>query len=458
MENPDTADAAGLIYRLKDRPPFGPSLLAAVQHLLASVVAIATPTLVIGQALDLGDRLPFLISMSLMVSGVATFIQSRRIGPVGAGLLSLQGTSFNFVPVIIAAGLSVKHAGGGPDAVLAMIFGLCLAGSVVEMVLSRFVERLRRIITPTVTGTVITAIGLSLVGVAFDEVAGDAGTANYGNPVNLALALFVIAAIVAANFQPNRTLRIAAVLAGLAAGCLVAAPFGLLDLGGLAGQPLVVVPVPLKFGLDFDVALFVPIAFLYMITSIETVGDLTANSVISGEPVEGPVYLGRIRRGLLGDGVNSALAAIFNTFPNTTFSQNNGIIQLTGIASRHVALFTGPLLVLLGAVPVFAALFTVIPKPVIGGALLVLFGSIAANGIRILSTQPFDRKRIFVISISLALGVGVALVPDALKQLPDALRNILGSSVTVTGLTAIILTLAIPEPKPASAATAERQS
>jgi xanthine permease XanP len=448
VENPDTADAAGLIYRLNDRPPFGPSLLAAVQHLLASVVAIATPTLVIGQALDLGDRLPFLISMSLMVSGVATFIQSRRIGPVGAGLLSLQGTSFNFVPVIIAAGLSVKHAGGGPDAVLAMIFGLCLAGSVVEMVLSRFVDRLRRIITPTVTGTVITAIGLSLVAVAFDEVAGDAGTANYGNPANLALALFVIAAIVAANFQPNRTLRIAAVLAGLAAGCLVAAPLGLLDLGGLAGQPLVVVPVPLKFGLDFDVALFVPIAFLYMITSIETVGDLTANSVVSGEPVEGPVYLGRIRRGLLGDGVNSALAAIFNTFPNTTFSQNNGIIQLTGIASRHVALFTGPLLVLLGAVPVFAALFTVIPKPVIGGALLVLFGSIAANGIRILSTQPFDRKRIFVISISLALGVGVALVPDALKQLPDALRNILGSSVTVTGLTAIILTLAIPEPKP----------
>ena len=113
-----------------------------------------------------------------------------------------------------------------------------------------------------------------------------------------------------------------------------------------------------------------------------------------GFPGSGSVVIGRIRRGLLGDGVNSALAAIFNTFPNTTFSQNNGIIQLTGIASRHVALFTGPLLVLLGAVPVFAALFTVIPKPVIGGALLVLFGSIAANGIRILSTQPFDRKRI----------------------------------------------------------------
>lgn len=445
------ADATGLIYRLDDRPDFGRSLLAATQHVLASVVAIVTPTLVIGGALDLGSDLPFLISMSLMVSGVATFIQSHRVGPVGSGLLSLQGTSFSFVGAISAAGLSVKQAGGGPEAMLAMIFGLCLAGSLVEIVLSRFVDRLRRIITPTVTGVVITVIGMSLVSVGFTDAAGGSGAANFGDPRNLGLAAICIAVIVAANFQPVYNLRIGAVLAGIAVGCLVAAPFGLIDFSGLLNQAAITVPVPFKYGLDFDPTLFIPIAFLYLITAIETTGDLTANSVISGEPIEGPVYLRRIRAGILGDGVNSMIAATFNTFPNTTFSQNNGVIQLTGIASRHVALFTAPILVLLGLFPIFGAMFTIVPTPIIGGALIVLFGSIAAAGIRILSNQPFDRKRIFVISVSLGLGLGVTLVPDALRGLPEAVRNILGSGVTIAGLSAILLTLAIPEPKSADA-------
>jgi len=445
----NNGDASGVIYRLEDRPGFGPSLLAAIQHLLASVVAIATPSLVIDRALGLGGHIPYLISMALIVSGVATFIQSNRLGPVGSGLLSLQGTSFAFVSSIIAAGLAVKEAGGGPEAMLAMIFGLCFAGSVVEMVLSRFVDRLRRIITPTVTGIVITVIGLSLVEVAMTDLAGGSGAADYGSARNLGLALIVVAAIVVANFQPVRSIRIGALLVGLVVGCLAGAPFGLIDFGSLAGQPLVAVPVPFRYGLDFDLALFVPIAFIYVITAIETTGDLTANSVIAGEPIEGPVYLARIRGGILGDGINSALAAVFNTFPNTTFSQNNGVIQLTGIASRHVALYTAPLLVLLGVFPAVGALFSVIPQPVIGGALLVLFGSIAANGIRILANQPFDRKRILVTSIALGLGLGVALVPEALRGLPEAVRDVIGSPITLAGLAAILLTLAIPEPRPA---------
>jgi xanthine permease XanP len=441
-------DPSGLIYGLNDRPDAARSLLAAIQHLLASVVAIVTPTLVIGGALDLGDHIPYLISMALIVSGVGTFIQSRRVGPVGSGLMTLQGTSFSFVAAITAAGLAVKQRGGGPEAMLAMIFGLCLAGSLVEVAISQFVEHLRRIITPTVTGVVITVIGLSLVQVAMTDVAGGAGAADPGNPRDLLLAAIVIAVIVAANFQPNLNLRIAAVLAGLVAGCAVAAPFGLIDLAALAHQPLVTVPTPLRYGLAFDPLLFVPIGFIYLITAIEATGDLTANSVIAGEPIEGPVYLRRIRGGILGDGVNSAIAALFNTFPNTTFSQNNGVIQMTGIASRHVALYTAPLLVLLGLFPAVGALFTVIPRPVIGGALLVLFGSIAAAGIRILSNQTFDRKRVLTISVSLGLGLGVTLVPEAVEGLPETVRNILGSGITLSGLSAIVLTLAIPEPRP----------
>lgn len=449
-EDTERAADTGLIYRLDDRPDAVRSLLAAVQHLLASVVAIVTPTLVIGSALDLGAHLPFLVSMALIVSGVGTFIQSHRVGPVGSGLMTLQGTSFAFVAAIIAAGLAVKQRGGGAEAMLAMIFGLCLAGSLIEVIVSQFVDRLRRIITPTVTGVVITVIGLSLVQVAVSDVAGGTGSADFGNPGNLLFALIVIAVIVAANLQPNRNLRIAAVLAGLVAGCAAAAPFGLIDLGTLADQPLVTVPTPLRYGLAFDPLLFVPIGFIYLITAIEATGDLTANSVIAGEPIEGPVYLRRIRGGILGDGVNSAIAALFNTFPNTTFSQNNGVIQMTGIASRHVALYTAPLLILLGLFPVVGAVFTVIPKPVIGGALLVLFGSIAVAGIRILSNQTFDRKRIIIVSVSLGLGLGVTLVPDAVAGLPEAVRSIVGSGITLSGLTAILLTLVIPEPQRAA--------
>ena len=446
MDEVDEGDPTGPIFRLEDRPGPATSLLAATQHVLASVVAITTPTLVIGGALGLADRTAFLVSSALMVSGVATFIQSHRVGPVGSGLFSLQGTSFAFVGAIIAAGLAVKQQGSGdPDAVLAMIFGLCLAGSVVEVALSFFIARLRRIITPTVTGVVITVIGLSLVGAAFNDIAGGSGAADFGNPRNLLLALLVVAVIVAANFQPIRTLRIAAVLAGLVAGFLVALPLGLIDLGVLAGQPLITTPIPFRYGLAFDPALFVPIAFLYLVTAIETAGDLTANSVISGEPVAGPVYLERIRGGILGDGVNSAIAAVFNSFPNTTFSQNNGVIQMTGIASRHVALYVAPILFILGLFPVVGAVFSIVPRPVIGGALLVLFGSIATAGIRILSSQSFDRKRVIIISVSLGLGLGVTLVPDALKTLPEEIRVIFGSAVTIAGLAAILLTLAIPE-------------
>lgn len=164
-----------LIYGLDDTPPPGPAILAAIQHILASIVGIVTPTLVIGGALGLGEHVPYLIAMSLFVSGVATFIQCRRIGPVGSGLLSLQGTSFAFLGSILAAGFAVKGRGGTPEDILAMIFGLCLVGCVIEIVLSQFINKLSRIVTPTVTGIVITVIGLSLVKVGFTDFAGGFG-------------------------------------------------------------------------------------------------------------------------------------------------------------------------------------------------------------------------------------------------------------------------------------------
>lgn len=437
-----------LIYGLEDKPPLPNTILAAIQHILASIVGIVTPTLIIGGVLGLGEHVPYLLAMSMFVSGVATFIQCRRIGPVGSGLLSLQGTSFAFLGAILAAGFAVKNAGGTPEDILAMIFGLCLFGCLVEIVLSQFIDRLERVVNPTVTGIVITVIGLSLVKVGFADFAGGATAGDdLGRPVNLLLGSIVVVVILAVTFMGNPMLRISAIMVGLVVGTIIAAFLGMVDPSPLGNAQVFAIPVPFKFGIDFDINLFIPFAFLYLVTAIETSGDLTANSVISHQPIEGPVYIRRIKGGILGDGINSGLAAIFNTFPNTTFSQNNGVIQMTGVASRYVGYFIALILAILGLFPIIGAIFLLIPKPVLGGATLVLFGTIAVAGIRILSTQQADLRRIYIMAVSFGLGLGVTLVPDATQHLPNFIKQVVAAPITLAGLSAIILSLVIPEPK-----------
>ncbi|MFY0734036.1 uracil-xanthine permease family protein [Aurantimonas sp. NFXS3] len=446
MTQKTAAPLSGMIYRLEDRPPNGPAILAAIQHILASIVGIVTPALIIGGVLGLGEHIPYLVAMSLFVSGVATFIQCRRFGPVGSGLLSVQGTSFAFVGAILAAGFAVKGRGGTPEDILAMIFGLCLVGCLVEIGLSQFVGRLRRIITPTVTGIVITIIGLSLVKVGFTDFAGGATAGEaLGEPVNLLLGFIVVAAILVLTFQRNPTVRISAIMAGLVIGFVVAALLGKVDFSSAGSGPLIALPIPFRYGIDFDLALFLPIAFIYLITAIETTGDLTANSIIAGEPVRGDLYMARIKGGILADGVNSGLAAVFNTFPNTTFSQNNGVIQMTGVASRHVGMIIAVILIVLGFFPVIGNAFLLVPKPVLGGATLVLFGTIAVAGIRILASEPIDRRKAYIMAVSFGLGLGVTLVPDATQHLPDFIRQVFATPITLSGLSAIILSLVIPE-------------
>lgn len=438
--------SSGLVYQLDDVPAPAPSLLAATQHILAAIVGIVTPTLIIGGVLGLGEHVPYLIAMALFVSGVATFIQCKTIGPVGSGLLSLQGTSFAFLGSLLAAGFAVKARGGTPEDILAMLFGLSLFGCSVEILLSQFVHKLRKVITPVVTGIVITVIGLSLIKVGFTDFAGGAQAGDaLGALPNLFLGFLVVIAILALSFYGSPMIRISAIMIGLLIGFVVAALMGKVDFSSVGNAQLLAIPVPFKFGIDFDFFLFIPVAFIYLVTAIETSGDLTANSVISGQPVKGELYLKRIKGGILGDGVNSGIAAIFNTFPNTTFSQNNGVIQMTGVASRHVGLYIAGILVVLGFFPIIGSLFMLIPKPVLGGATVVLFGTIAVAGIRILATQHIDRRSAYIMAISFGLGLGVTLVPNATQHLPDFIKQVVATPITLAGLSAIILSLVLPE-------------
>jgi xanthine permease XanP len=434
-----------LIYGLDDRPPKPQAFLAGLQHVLASFVGIITPTLIIGGVLGLGSEIPYLISMALIVSGVGTFIQARTIGPVGSGLVALQGTSFAFLSAILAAGFLVKAKGGGPEEILSMIFGVCFLGAFIEVFLSQFLHKLKFFISPLVTGIVITTIGLYLIKVGMTDLAGGFKAPDAGSLENLGLGFSVMLIIIILNQSKNMYLRSGSIFFGLIAGFVAAYFMGKVDFSKVADMDLLAFPMPFKYGFSFDLTAFIPVALIYLITTIESTGDLTATSMISRQPITGPVYAKRIKNGVLGDGVNSMIAAIFNTFPNTTFSQNNGVIQLTGMASRYVAFWAAGILVVLGLFPIIGGVFMQIPKPVLGGATLIMFGTVAAAGIRILSTVELNRRNMLIMAVSFGLGLGVAMVPDVLKEMPKMIQNIFGSAVTTGGITAILLNLLLPQ-------------
>nr|WP_298147519.1 nucleobase:cation symporter-2 family protein [uncultured Pseudomonas sp.] len=440
-----SADNNDLIYQLDDCPAFTPAIFAALQHVLASFVGIITPTLIVGSVLGLGAYVPYLVSMALFVSGLGTFVQAKRIGPIGSGLLCLQGTSFGFLSVILSAGFIVKGRGGSPEEILSTIFGVCFCAAFVEIAFSQFINKLRRVITPVVTGTIICLMGLSLIKVAMTDIAGGFGAPDLGALHHLALGGMVLGTIVVFNRFKSQAVRLSAVIIGLALGFTVAWFTGQVDFANMAEVPLVSIPVPFKYGFGFDWVAFVPIAVIFLITPLETAGDLTANSIISRQPVSGPLYLRRIKSGVLADGCNSAIAAMFNSLPMTTFSQNNGVIQLTGVASRHVAFYIAAMLVLLGLFPTVGAVLQLMPKPVLGGATLIMFGTVAVAGIKILTEAGLHRRNVLIAAISLGLGLGVAAVPEALSQMPDTLKNIFGSPITIGAFSAILLNFFLPE-------------
>ncbi|MDO6706351.1 uracil-xanthine permease family protein [Photobacterium sp. 1_MG-2023] len=448
IERPRSSD---LIYRLEDRPPLPQTLFAALQHLLAMFVAVVTPSLIICQALGLpASDTNTIVSMSLLASGVASFIQIRTIGPVGSGLLSIQGTSFNFLGPIIGAGLAMKAGGADVPTMMAAIFGTILAASLTEVGISRILQHTRRVITPLVSGIVVTLIGLTLIQIGLTSIVGGYAAienGSFGSLDKLLLAGIVLGLIVLMNRMKNPYLRVSSIVIAMAAGTLAAWLMGMIETDRLAETSLMAIPVPMQYGLGFDWSLLIPLIIVFAITSLEAIGDITATSETSEQPVSGPVYMKRIKGGVLADGINSALAAVLNSFPNSTFSQNNGIIQLTGVASRYIGYFVAGMLVLLGLFPVVANLVQLIPEPVLGGATIVMFGTIAASGVRIISRCELDRRAILIMALSFSMGLGIAQKPEILQFMPEFVKSILSSGMAAGGLTAILLNLILPEEK-----------
>ena len=431
MENKQERSA--LIYGIEDRPPFKEAFFAALQHLLAIFVAIVTPPLIIAGALELDvETTGFLVSMALFASGISTFIQCKRIGSIGTGLLCVQGTSFSFIGPIISTGLTVG---------LPLIFGVCMAGSCIEMLISRLLKYARKVITPLVSGIVVTLIGMSLIKVGITACGGGAlakANGTFGSFEYLELAALVLVLIIFFNRSGNKYLRMSSIVIGLGAGYIVAYFMGMIDFSSVQNYGGINIPIPFKYGLSFEWSSFIAIGLIYTITAIEAYGDITANSMISGEPVEGDKFIKRAAGGIMADGFNSFIASVFNSFPNSIFAQNNGMIQLTGVASRYVGYYISAFLMLLGLFPAVGLVFSLMPEPVLGGATLLMFGTVAAAGIRIIASQNIDRKATLVMALSFSFGLSVELLPEILMHFPDAIKNIFSSGITAGGLTAIV--------------------
>lgn len=427
-----------LIYQIEDRPPFREAIFVALQHLLAIFVAIITPPLIISQALGLDhETTSFLISMSLLASGISTFVQCKRVGPVGCGLLCVQGTSFSFIGAIT----SVFAPMGLGVAALPSIFGVCIAAAPVEIIVSRLFKYTKKIITPLVSGIVVTMIGLCLIKVAIISCGGGfsaQSNGTFGSLLNLGLASLVLIVILFLNSVKNKYFRMSSIIIGLIVGYVVSYALDLVHFEGLKDLGAVNIPIPFKYGLDFNLSAFIAVALIYFITSIEAYGDITANSMIGGEPIEGEKFMKRVQGGVLADGVNSIVAGVFNSLPNSIFAQNNGLIQLTGVASRYIGYFIAAFLVILSAFPIIGGVFSLMPEPVLGGAALLMFGTVAASGVRIIASQKINRKAVLVLAVSFAFGLGVELVPEILSQMPEWIRGTFSSGITTGGLVAII--------------------
>nr|WP_314740150.1 nucleobase:cation symporter-2 family protein [uncultured Haemophilus sp.] len=426
-----------LRYPVDSKPPFGLTLLLALQHLLAALGGIIAVPLVIGNVLKLPtpDTI-VLVNAALLVSGIVTIIQCRGIGPIGLRLPSVMGTSFTFVAAALAIGFS-EHGVAG-------ILGASLVGSFVMIIGSFFMPYVRKLFPPVVTGVVVMMIGLSLIPVAVDWFAGgQKGDSNYADPVNLAMATFVLVLVVILVQWGKGIFSAAAIVIGMMVGYVVALALGWIDFQAVKNAEAFAIPQPLYFGLAFPISGIIGMSIAYLVTIVESSGNFLALGNATQTEITGK----HLRGGVLCDGLGSAFAAIMSTTPFSSFAQNIGVISLTGVASRYVVTVMGVLLVCAGLFPWFGAIIVSIPSPVLGGAGLMMFAMIIAAGIQMLDKVERSKRNGLIIAISIGCGLAVTTRPELLDKLPSFFKEVFGSGITVGSVLALVLNLILPEDK-----------
>lgn len=418
-------------------PPLRHAIPLGLQHILAMFSSNVTlPFLIAGAAGLAGADLVYMIQMAMVFAGIATLLQTIGLGPVGSRLPIVQGTSFAFVPIMIPLAESF-----GIGAVL----GGVLAAGFFHFGLGAFMKRLRRFLPPLVTGVVVMSIGLALLPIGIQYAAGGIplrGDAEFGSLQNWSLALVVIVVTYSIKFFTRGFATAAATLIGLIAGYLVAVAMGVVSFAEFRNAGYFQLPNPFHFPLEFLPGAIIGMCLMSIVSAIETVGDI--NGVTRGGAGRAPTDR-ELAGGIMADGLGTAIAGPFGALPNTSYSENVGLVVMTGVMSRHAVSIGALFLIGAGLIPKFGGIIASLPISVLGGAVIVMFGMVVSAGINLLHTVPMNRRNMMIIALSLSLGLGLQLVPEALQHVPGTLNLLLGTGLLPTALLAIVLNVALPE-------------
>lgn len=433
IKNENLVDETQLTYGVDDNPALLKKLLFGLQHIFAAFGGIIVVPLVISNALGFdGKTSTTLISATILAAGLATIVQARGIGPVGSRVACIMGTDFTFVSPAISVGGVLGLPG---------IIGASILGAFFEIILSYFIRPLMKLFPPIVTGTVVCLIGLTLLPVSIDWFAGGVGAPDYGSMLNISIAMFVLILTLALNRYGKGMLSSASILIGMVVGYIICIPLGLVDFTAVKEASWISMPKIFEYGVKFDLKALIAFIPAYFVTTIETVGCLKA----IGETSNVDMNEKRVGAGVLADGIGSILGGVVGSFPNTSFSQNVGIISLTKVASKYVAISAGCILVALGFLPKLAGIISSIPNPVLGGVGVVMFGTVAAAGIKTLSRVKLNDRNLLIIATAIALGLGVTFRPEILAQLPEGIRMIFSSGISTGTIVALVLNLVLKE-------------
>ncbi|PJE79638.1 Uric acid transporter UacT [invertebrate metagenome] len=424
-------------YAVEDKPPLGISIVLAAQHLLAAFGGIVAVPLIMGNCAGLeGSMIVQLISVTLLCSGFITIIQCTGVGPVGIRLPCVMGTSFVFVAVSISI---VREYG------MSGVLGSALVGSLVTILGSFCMKQMRSLLPPLVSGIVILMIGISLVPVGADWFAGGKpGSENYGDISYLITGLLVAIVVVVINRKGTGLVKAGSIVIGIILGYLGAWAAGMVDFTQVSEASWVALPAFMPFKLTFPVTGIIGMSIAYLVALMESTGNFLALSDVG----KSPMTSARLSRGLLCDGLGSASFSLFGVLPVASFSQNVGIVAITGVASRFVVAITGMLLIVIGLFPKVSALIVTIPSPVLGGAGVLMFGMITSAGIRILAKHGLDERSSVIAAVSITAGVTVTVRPEILSTLPEFLKITMESGITTGGLTAVVMNQIFRERQP----------
>ena len=440
------------IYKLEGRVPLKTAIPLGMQHVLAMYAGNLAPILVISGVLNIpADIKVSLLQSAMFVAGAVTFVQLRPIWKVGSGLPTVMGTSSGFIPVAIGVGLQYAAMGDWSTG-YAAILGASLIGGLMEFMLGFIVKPLRKFLPHVVTGTVVTTLGISLIPVGIKFVGGGVGlekTPGFGSVKNLLIALFVFLMIIFIRQLFTGFLSISSILIGLIAGYVVAILTGMVDFTPVKNAAWLSAPLPFfavgHLNLTFHWDAIVPFLLVYLATTVETIGDNTGIAVgglgrdITDKELQGAVH---------ADGFGSMFAAIFGVMPNTSFSQNVGLIGMTKVVNRFTIGISAGFLVLCGFFPKLGAIVSTIPNPVLGGGVLLMFSMITMSGLNLIyQNGKITERDIVIIAASLGVAFGLSNVPEVMQHLPVWFQNIFKQAIVGAFVTALILNLLLPKTK-----------